>query len=62
MYFNHLDKLGLAGVFQEGNQEPLFSDTQPRIQTGVRVRCKYMLTDFGKKFVDACIGAKGETS
>ena len=55
MYFNHLDKLGLAGCFQQGNQEPLFSDSEQRVQIGVRVRCKYMLTDFGKQFVHACI-------
>jgi hypothetical protein len=59
MYFNHLDKLGLAGIFQQGNQEPLFSDSGHQVQIGVRVRCKYMLTDFGKQFVHACIdGAK----
>ena len=57
LYFNHLDKLGLAGVFQQGNQEPLFSDSGHRVQIGVRVRCKYMLTDFGKQFVHACIGS-----
>jgi hypothetical protein len=38
MYFNHLDKLGLAGCFQQGNQEPLFSDSEQRVQIGVRVR------------------------
>jgi hypothetical protein len=50
VYMQHLDKLGLAGVFQQGNQEPLFTE---RTQTGVRVRSKYLLTDFGKQFVSA---------
>lgn len=53
-YFQHLDKLGLAGIFQHGNQEPLFDAM--RQQNGVRVRCKYRLTDFGAKFVQACVG------
>jgi hypothetical protein len=56
-YFEHLDKLGLAGTFIEGNQEPLFAHLQkPSPQTGMRVRCKYRLTDFGARFVRACLG------
>jgi hypothetical protein len=51
LYMQHLDKLGLAGIFQEGNQEPLFTE---RTQTGVRVRSKYRLTEFGEQFVKAC--------
>lgn len=39
LYFNHLDKLGLAGVFQQGNQEPLFAEADRGTQIGVRVRC-----------------------
>jgi hypothetical protein len=55
-YFQHLDKLGLAGIFQDGNQEALFSESNHREQTGVRVRCKYTLTEFGQHFAKACIG------
>jgi hypothetical protein len=51
-YVNHLNQLGLAGIFQDGNQEPLFDSA--RQQNGVRVRAKYRLTDFGKAFVAAC--------
>lgn len=61
-YFEHLSQLGLANIFQKGNQEPLFGD-EPRVQLGVRVRCQYKLTDFGQRFVTACIGnddARGE--
>jgi len=58
-YFQHLDQLSLAGIFQEGNQEPLFAEG-PRRQTGVRVRSKYRLTDFGRRFVQACSGARGD--
>jgi hypothetical protein len=50
-YMQHLDKLGLAGIFQAGNQGPLFGGGK---QTGVRVRSTYRLTDFGEAFVRAC--------
>jgi hypothetical protein len=53
-YFDHLSQLGLAGIYQEGNQEPLF-DTPRTKQIGVRVRSKYTLTESGKRFVRACI-------
>jgi hypothetical protein len=56
-YFNHLDKLGLAGIYQEGNQEPLYFDSERREQCGVRIRSKYKLSDFGKEFVRACMPA-----
>lgn len=54
-YFDHLNQLGLAGIFQIGNQEALFDD-KLEVQAGVRIRCHYMLTDFGQRFVTACIG------
>jgi hypothetical protein len=44
-YMQHLDKLGLAGLFQVGNQEALFGGGK---QTGVRVRSTYRLTEFGE--------------
>jgi Abortive infection alpha len=50
-YMHHFDKLGLAGIFQVGNQEALFGDGR---QTGVRVRSTYRLTEFGDAFVRAC--------
>ncbi|HXC29508.1 MAG TPA: DUF4393 domain-containing protein [Stellaceae bacterium] len=56
-YFQNLDKLGLAGIFQQGNQEPKFDQGPPRRQVGTRVRSKYRLTDFGRRFVQACVGA-----
>jgi hypothetical protein len=52
-YFEHLNQLGVAGIFQIGNQEAL---GKPGVQTGIRVRCHYRLTDFGQRFVKACIG------
>jgi hypothetical protein len=52
-YMEHLDKLGLAGVYQDGNQEPLFN-SGPTIQTGIRIKSKYRLTSFGERFVRAC--------
>ena len=53
-YFDHLAQLGLAGIYQQGNQEALF-DTPRTSQIGVRVRSKYTLTDSGVRFVRACI-------
>ncbi len=53
-YFQHLHTLGLAGIYQEGNQEPIKDGSGQQI--GVRIRSKYKLTEFGEKFVRACIG------
>jgi hypothetical protein len=55
-YFAHLHHLGLAAMYQDGNQEILVGD-DPKIQTGVRVKTRYTLTDFGQRFVKACIGS-----
>jgi len=52
-YMQHLDKLGLAGIYQDGNQEPLFLPGT-RNQIGVRVRSKYRLMPFGEAFMRAC--------
>jgi len=58
-YFDHLANMGLAGVFQEGNQEPLREDpSDPSKQTGTRIRSRYRLTDFGKRFVAAVTGQR----
>jgi hypothetical protein len=58
-YIEHLNQLGLAGIFQVGNQEPLFGPTPQfqggsQIQVGIRSRCEYRLTDLGRRFVRAC--------
>jgi len=58
-YFEHMNHLGLAGIFQIGNQEPLFAETERR-QTGVRIRSKYRLTDFGRRFTTACIQSQSQ--
>jgi Abortive infection alpha len=50
-YMEHLDHLGLAKIVQQGNQERLHNAGR---RTGVRVRCKYILTDTGKRFIKAC--------
>ncbi|TVQ35926.1 MAG: DUF4393 domain-containing protein [Geminicoccaceae bacterium] len=50
-YMDHLHSLGLAGIYQQGNQEMIMAEGQ---QTGVRVRCKYLLSDLGQRFVTAC--------
>ena len=53
-YLQHLNNLGLAGIFQDGNQQALFEEDGGGQQTGVRVRSKYRLTEFGAAFVRAC--------
>jgi hypothetical protein len=59
-YLEHLDQLGLAKILQQAG-EPLYGNTAyvrgvpaSVSQTGSRIRCKYTLTDFGKRFVLAC--------
>jgi hypothetical protein len=59
-YIEHLNQLGLAGIFQVGNQEPVWGPTPQfkdgiQIQLGVRSRSEYRLTDLGRRFVRACI-------
>ena len=54
-YREHLHYLGLAGVFQHGNQVPLCTGGR---QTGVRVISKNRLTDLGRRFVHACTSAE----
>jgi hypothetical protein len=52
-YFDHLNQLGLAGIYQIGNQEALFNGA---LQTGTRIRSQYTLTSFGRRFLQACTG------
>jgi hypothetical protein len=56
-YFEHLYQLGLAGIFQVGNQEPLYDGPPQTKQIGIRVRSKYRLTELGSRFVKACTAA-----
>ena len=56
-YFEHLNQLGLAGIFQEGNQEAIYGN-EPRVQVGIRARCQYKLTILGQRFVRACTADK----
>lgn len=56
-YFEHLNQLGLAGIFQVGNQEPLYDGPPVKKQIGIRVRCKYRLTEFGTRFVRTCVAS-----
>lgn len=53
-YLDHLWQLGLAGVFQEGNQQPLHDAARTR-QIAVRAYNKYKLTNSGERFVRACM-------
>lgn len=54
-YFEHLNQLGLAGIFQIDNQQPLHDGPPATKQVGVRVRCKYRLTELGSRFAKACV-------
>ena len=50
---SHLTQLGLAGIYEYKNQEPILaSDTGE--QTGTRVFSRYRLTSFGSDFMSAC--------
>jgi Abortive infection alpha len=60
-YLEHLNQLGLAGIYQEGNQVPLY-ESPPAKQIGVRVFSKYRLSPFGVRFVHACIGVSAPAS
>ena len=51
-YMQHRNQLGLAGIFQHGNQEPIFDAM--RQQNGERIFSKDRLTEFGEAFVRAC--------
>jgi hypothetical protein len=53
-YMDHLNQLGLAGVFQVGTQEPLYEGSK---QWGVRITAAYRLTDMGVRFMKACMPA-----
>lgn len=57
-YLNHLSQLGLAGIYQQGNQEALYDGPPATKQVGIRARCKYTLTDLGERFVRACVDGK----
>ena len=52
IYINHLHSLNLAGVWQEGNQVPLFHNG---VQTAVKILSYSRLTDFGEMFAKACM-------
>lgn len=63
LYIDHLSQLGLAGIFQEGNQVPIMGPrpgTSPPIQmqVGVRAHCQYRLTPWGQRFIQACSARK----
>jgi hypothetical protein len=58
-YFEHLDKLGLAGIYQHGNQAPITQGSgMQTIQIGTRVICRYRLTSLGQDFMRACSSSK----
>ena len=51
-YMDHLNSLGLAGIWQVPPQEPLLAEGR---QIGNRVLNEYRLTPFGSRFATACI-------
>ena len=53
-YMDHLYQLGIAGIFQDGNQTAIYSEHGK--QSGTRIISKYKLTEIGNRFVAACIG------
>lgn len=56
-YMNHLSSLGLAGIYDYKNQEAIYAERDGnRVQTGTKVFCRYLLTDIGRRFANACTG------
>ena len=53
LYLDHLYSLNLAGIWQQGNQEPVM-EGNPTVQTGVRIMSLAQLTPFGQLFAKAC--------
>ncbi len=52
MYIDHLHSLNLAGIWQNGNQQPTYTNGQ---QNGVLITSTTRLTPFGELFIRACI-------
>lgn len=52
VYMNHLNSLGLAGVWQRGNQEAVFEAGR---QVGTIITSDIMLTEFGMMLSRACV-------
>lgn len=49
---NHLNSLNLAGIWQRGNQVPIYNNNT---QTGVDIYNEIRLTEFGMLFAEAVI-------
>lgn len=63
LYMDHLHHLGLAGVWQHGNQTP--TNDKSGAQTGTRIESRITLTQFGEMFCRACVPEvlpKGDTN
>lgn len=54
LYMDHLHSLNLAGIWQDGNQEPIMEGS-PSHQTGVNIKSLITLESFGKMFAQACV-------
>ena len=55
-YMAHLNLLGVAGIFQVGNQRTFYEVGHPELKKGTRVRSEYRLTEIGKRLARACLG------
>jgi len=53
-YMDHLHSLNLAGIWQQGNQDPIY-DKETKQQNGVEINSLAQLTPFGQLFSKACI-------
>jgi hypothetical protein len=56
MYYSHLASLSLV-MGPVYKSDPIFDDDN--LQTGIRHQSKWILTEFGKFFVDACVPEGG---
>ena len=54
LYMDHLHSLNLAGIWQDGNQEPIM-DGSTSHQTGVNIKSVIALESFGQMFAQSCV-------
>lgn len=54
IYIDHLHSLNIAGMWQQGNQEPV-CEGDPIQQVGVNINSRAQLTTFGEMFACACV-------
>ena len=57
VYLEHLHSLNIAGIWEQGNQEPVYGEDQGQ-QVGVNITSRAQLTKFGRLFARVCVPAE----